>query len=483
VRSLTNRLTLLFAAITLTVLLVVYLYVVPPLQSSLRDQQLNSLASAAERYSGPISQAVNQGQSSRRIAELVRAAGDAANTRVTLLGVNRGTEGFELYTKYDSASRADDLQFVIAIDTARMREARTGTEAGTGGPIGEATRPLLARDAQTGEPIVGSVIVFSSPQKDVEGNVDLVRQRLIVSGLIALVVAMIAGYLLARRLIGRVQRIESVARRVADGDFTARFPTGDDDELGNLARALDDMQTQLAELDSARKQFIATASHELRTPIFSLGGYVELLQDEDLDEETRQRFLAQIRDQVARLGRLTTDLLDLSRLEAGSLELREEEVDLRSIIEMVGAEFTPALTRRESHLEVRIPPGPLQVVCDPERVGQVLRILIDNALAHTPAGTDVVVSAVPRDARVRLAVTDYGTGIKRGALPHIFEPFYTADDEQQAQGSGLGLAIAHELTERMGGTLDVDSRPGRTTFTFEIAATSSPLQGAHARAT
>ena len=128
-RSLTNRLTLLFAAITLTVLLVVYLYVVPPLQSSLRDQQLNSLASAAERYSGPISQAVNQGQSSRRIAELVRAAGDAANTRVTLLGVNRGTEGFELYTKYDSASRADDLQFVIAIDTARMREARTGTEA------------------------------------------------------------------------------------------------------------------------------------------------------------------------------------------------------------------------------------------------------------------------------------------------------------------------------------------------------------------
>jgi len=471
VRSLTNRLALLFAAIVLAVLLVVYLYVVPPLQSSLRDQQLGSLADAAERYSGPIMRAIERGETARKLDGHVRDAGDAANARVTLLGVNRGTEGFELYPKSDSAkgSDGDDLQFVVAVETARTKRRQTGTEAGKDGPIGEATAPLLARDPQTGESIVGSVIVFSAPQKDVEGNVDLVRERLIVAGLIALLVALFAGYALARRLIGRVQRIESVARRVADGDFTARFPTGDDDELGDLARALDGMQNQLAELDSARKQFIATASHELRTPIFSLGGYVELLQDEELDEETRDRFLTQIRDQVDRLGRLTTDLLDLSRLEAGSLELRRESVDVRDVIQMVASEFTPALARRESRLEVRVPSEPVRAVCDPERVAQVLRILIDNALSHTPAGTDVVVSAARRDERVRLAVTDYGTGIKRGALPHIFEPFYTADDEQQAQGSGLGLAIAHELTERMGGPLDVDSRPGRTTFTFDIS--------------
>ena len=471
-RSLTNRLALLFAAITAAVLLLIYLYVVSPLQSSLRDQQLSNLAAAAVRYSAPIEQAVEKNASDDAIDARVQAVAQVANARVTLLKVSRGTNGLRLIPRSDSSGQAStgDLQFLVALEAARERHLSQGTEAGTEGPVGEATKPVFTRDPRSGERIVASVLVFSAPQRDLQSNVALVRNRLVVAGLIALLIAIVAGYALARTLIGRVQRMESAARRVAAGDFTARFPTQDEDELGDLARALDDMQTQLAELETARKQFIATASHELRTPIFSLGGYVELLQDEDLDEETRQRFLAQIRDQVDRLGRLTTDLLDMSRLEAGSLELREEEVDARDVVQRVSSEFSPALAQRESHLEIRVPAEPVTLVCDPERVAQVLRILIDNALSHTPAGTDVVVSAVARPGRVRMAVTDYGTGIKRGALPHIFEPFYTADDEQQAQGAGLGLAIAHELTERMGGTLDVDSRPGRTTFTLDLAA-------------
>jgi two-component system, OmpR family, sensor kinase len=104
-------------------------------------------------------------------------------------------------------------------------------------------------------------------------------------------------------------------------------------------------------------------------------------------------------------------------------------------------------------------------VCDPERVAQIMRILIDNALTHTPPGTDVVVSAAQRNGRARVAVTDFGTGIPRAARSRIFEPFFTSDD---AQGSGLGLAIARELAERMRGELSADSRPGRTTFALEL---------------
>jgi two-component system OmpR family sensor kinase len=109
----------------------------------------------------------------------------------------------------------------------------------------------------------------------------------------------------------------------------------------------------------------------------------------------------------------------------------------------------------------------VEAECDPERVAQIMRILLDNALSHTPAGTDVVVAAARRDGRVRLSVTDYGTGIKRAAMSRIFEPFYTSDD---AQGSGLGLAIAHELAERMQGELSAESIPGRTTFSLELPA-------------
>jgi signal transduction histidine kinase len=224
------------------------------------------------------------------------------------------------------------------------------------------------------------------------------------------------------------------------------------------------MQRQLAELESARKKFIATASHELRTPVFSLGGFVELLEDEELDAETRRRFLDQVRDQVQRLGKLSVDLLDLSRLESGSLELRPEEVDLGELTRSVSGEFEPTLAQHDSRLELRLPTS-IEAQCDPVRVAQIMRILIDNALTHTPPGTKIVVTAGRDNGLVRLAVRDDGEGIEQRALQRIFEPFYTADD---AQGSGLGLAIASELADRMRGQLSVQSASGATTFTLEI---------------
>jgi two-component system, OmpR family, sensor kinase len=231
--------------------------------------------------------------------------------------------------------------------------------------------------------------------------------------------------------------------------------------------AFNEMQQQLQQLEQARKKFIATASHELRTPVFSLGGFVELLEDEELDAETRRRFLDQVRDQVQRLGKLSVDLLDLSRLEAGSLELRPEEVDLGELTRSVSGEFEPTLAQHDSRLELRLPGGrdPIQAQCDPVRVAQIMRILIDNALTHTPPGTQIVVTAARENGHVRLAVRDDGEGIDRLAVQRIFEPFYTADD---AQGSGLGLAIASELADRMRGQLSVESAAGATTFTLEI---------------
>jgi signal transduction histidine kinase len=236
------------------------------------------------------------------------------------------------------------------------------------------------------------------------------------------------------------------------------------DELGQLAIAFNDMQRQLGLLEHARKQFIATASHELRTPVFSLGGFVELLEDEELDAATRRRFLGHVSEQVERLRKLSVDLLDLSRLESGALELRPETVELGELTRSVAAEFEVSLAQHDSHLELRLAPG-AEAECDPVRLAQILRILIDNALTHTPSGTRITVTTTRAAERVRVAVRDDGSGIDPAALPRIFEPFFTADD---AQGSGLGLAIAWELAERMQGRLAVTSEPGRTEFTLEL---------------
>jgi two-component system OmpR family sensor kinase len=133
----------------------------------------------------------------------------------------------------------------------------------------------------------------------------------------------------------------------------------------------------------------------------------------------------------------------------------------------VSGEFEPFLAQHDAHLELRVGPGGIEAQCDPVRVAQIMRILLDNALTHNPPGTRIVVTARRNDESVRLVVRDDGDGIDPQALSRIFEPFYTADD---AQGSGLGLAIASELAERMSGRLSVDSRPGETAFTLEIPA-------------
>ena len=200
--------------------------------------------------------------------------------------------------------------------------------------------------------------VFTDSLDDVQASVELIRRRILVAGAIALVLAALGGYVVARALTDRIKRLERAARKVAAGDFSNAIHADSDDELGQLAATFDDMQRQLARLDTARKQFIASASHELRTPIFSLGGFLELLEDEELDEETRAQFLSQLRGQVARMRKLATELLDLSRLESGALELRTEPTDVGQLAREVAGEFTPAVGAHDAELQVHAAPRP-----------------------------------------------------------------------------------------------------------------------------
>ncbi|MDQ6750204.1 MAG: HAMP domain-containing histidine kinase [Actinomycetota bacterium] len=462
-RSIRNQLTLLFSAITLVAVAGVYLYVVPQLESNLRSQKLRGLAQSARLYSGDLVRAIASNVDQEPLNQAVRRAADRSNLRVTLLGVSRGARGLQTYPISDSTAEVAvaRLDFRTADDAARRGDTVTGSGLVSGRRLGEAARPLFFNGR------VARVVVFSTPLDEVQRNVAVIRRQVAIAGAIAVAFAVLAGFLVARAFSRRIKRLEVAAENVAAGDFSHPITADSDDELGQLAAAFNVMQRQLAQLDTARKRFIATASHELRTPMFSLGGFAELLQDEELDEETRQQFLGQLREQTTRLQTLAGELLDLSRLEAGSLELRTEETDLRELARTVAGEFTPAMAQHDSRLELRLSRAPIHVECDPERVAQVMRILIANAIAHTPQGTDVYVSARRINGTVRLAVRDHGRGIKQDMLPRIFEPFFTADD---VQGSGLGLAIARELAERMEGRLGVESAPGRTIFTFELPA-------------
>jgi signal transduction histidine kinase len=205
-----------------------------------------------------------------------------------------------------------------------------------------------------------------------------------------------------------------------------------------------------------------------------------LLQDEELDDETRAEFLSTMREQVDRLQKLATDLLDLSRLDAGSLELEREPVSLPALARQITHEFAAAAARGGVTLEVvdAEDAADPEALCDGQRTAQILRILIDNAGTHTPPGTHIRVRTGFEPAggngkgAAFVEVEDDGPGIKRRDLEHVFERFHTGN----AGGSGLGLAIARELANRMRGRLEVRSRPGETVFTLTL-----PLAGQRPR--
>lgn len=331
-----------------------------------------------------------------------------------------------------------------------------------------------AQIAEVAVPFGGAyVLLVSAPLDDTLETVSLVRERFIAAGVIALLAAAFVGFALARVFARRIHRLERAAERIAGGRFDEPVVDTSADELGELAVAFDRMRERLAALERARREFIANASHELRTPIFALGGHVELLTDEDMDEETRREFLVEMRVQIERLTKLATDLLDLSRLDAGRLHVEMAPVDLGEIASSLAAEFEGVGRDRDHVLEPDPEPG-ATALADEERVRQIGRILVENAILHTPPGTEVRLTTAETEDSVELRVEDNGPGVPAGDQQQVFERFYRGDGTITS-GSGLGLAIAKELAAVMGGEIGLDSRPGRTVFTLKLPRSAAPV--------
>jgi signal transduction histidine kinase len=327
--------------------------------------------------------------------------------------------------------------------------------------------------ANVAVPLDGEVVVlFMAPLADSLATVELVEQRLLLATAFALILALVLALTAAGMLSARLLRLEAAAERIAGGDFDQPIIDRESDEIGDLARTFDRMRVQLARLDTARKEFVANASHELRTPLFSLGGFLELLADEDLDEETRRAFVATMQEQVQRLAKLSADLLDLSRVDAGQLTVDAGVVDLSESVRALSGELEHLASSTGHVLEADAGDG---VWChgDEGRVLQVGRALGRNALVHTPSGTRVVIRARAHGDRARLTVEDDGGGIPSAHRDAVFERFYRVEGGV-ASGSGLGLAIAREIARLMGGDVVLESERDPTVFALDLPRAEAP---------
>ena len=428
----------------------VYAIVVPSLERNLVGAKVDQLSRAAALISSQLPSPTALPLWSDALDTL----STSANARVVVYQALSSTP--PSLTVFQDSNRVSSSD--VQNDPVARRAFVTGKPA-----TGTVTRNE-ARSAEAALPLGNGnyVLLLTAPLHDSLGNVHLVQRRVLAAGLLALLAALLLGYGAATVFARRIRRLEQAAERIAGGDFDEPVDVSGSDELAELAVAFERMRVQLAQLDSARRAFIANASHELRTPIFSLAGFLELLSDEDLDEPTRREFLETMRGQVDRLSRLTVDLLDLSRLDAGRLRVERQPVDLARIAQDLAGEFA-ALAQTSGHPLEAVPEGEALALADQQRALQIGRILIDNALVHTPAGTRVAVRAFTRPDAVVLAVEDEGPGIPAEAAERVFERFYRAEGPR-ATGSGLGLAISRELAALMGGQIELESRPGLTSF-------------------
>ena len=449
-RSLRNRLILAFATVVVTATGVVFLYVVPSLQQNLiseRTGRLQAVAQVQRANPALIDQFRTDHLSPSSLARIGRVAG----------------AGITVYRE-----TATGITPVAGVNSSGV---------GPGSPL--VRRALRTGDVVTGrgqgDSIVvafgmpGGVVVLEQSVAEVSSTANLVERRIVIAAVLALVVATAVGWAAAVTVTRRLGALEAAARRIAAGEFDQPIGDHSPDELGRLGRAFDLMQNRLSQIDRARKDFIANASHELRTPLFSLGGFLELLGDEDLDDHTRAEFLQTMREQVTRLTKLATDLLDLSRLDAGAVAMAREPIDLRASARSLVREFRGLAARHGSRVVLARGGSDAVAIGDEQRVQQIGRVLLDNAVRHNPEGTEVRVAVEQHEGLAALVVSDDGPGLDPSVRDHLFERFVRGEGAT-GSGSGLGLAIARELAQRMDGTLTVGSDAGQTSFRLELPA-------------
>ncbi|MFI8092969.1 sensor histidine kinase [Streptomyces sp. NPDC086080] len=384
-------------------------------------------------------------------------------------------------------------------DTRAMAElaramARSGTELTRTARIdGEGTYRLRGCEVEP-----GVVLVSAAPVKDVEETVEqLVTVQVVVFAL-ALSALVVSGRRMLRRGLKPLSDMAHTAHGIASHDLSesaARLPLRADGRDGGLEVAelrtafntmlehIDDSLAVRAEAELRLRRFVADASHELRTPLMSVRGYADLFQYAAANEPAeRERHLARLRAEAARMGVLLDDLLLLARLDAAEVEtppLRPAETDLVELVQQAADAF------RAGHpghpLTVTADTGPLVLRLDPQRIRQVLDNLLTNAAVHTPAGTpvsvavSVAVSAAGDPESVLVRVTDAGPGVPAEDRERVFDRFYRVDKARSRDrgGSGLGLAVARSLIRAHGGRIELSGAPGATVFTVRL-----PLGGA-----
>jgi signal transduction histidine kinase len=330
-------------------------------------------------------------------------------------------------------------------------------------------------------------LVVAEPAASLNDVFGDLTQRLVFAGVIGVGAAMILGLWFARTVASPLHNIARAARSVARGSYQQRVPATGPREVRELAATFNKMTEEVQHSQQTLRDFLANISHELKTPLTSIRGFSEAIQDGTIDDSQGiERSAKVISTESTRVLRLVEELLDLSRIESGQIHMRQENLDLEELFGHVQEIF--ALRAEESGVRLEIAThGNTQIVGDFERLEQVFNNLLDNAFRHTPRdGVVRIASRSLQPGTVQVTVSDTGQGIPPEHVPHLFERFYRSHAPESSNGRGkgygLGLAITREIVRAHGGEIWATSEPGRgTTFVFTLPSVR-PARSARSRA-
>src|SRR5687767_5247096 len=343
----------------------------------------------------------------------------------------------------------------------------------------DAVRPITTTPLLVDDQFVGLVLVLVLESRPTGIPHELGRLLSLPSTLVLMVTTVVVALVVFNPARRRLAALEHAAQRLGEGDLTARAAQAGGDEIARVAAAFNRMASELETRDAAlrtsdalRRQMMADVSHELKTPLTAMRGYIETLRMPEvaLDADRRDRYFETIDRETRRLERIVKDLLDLARYEHGGVTLQRRLFDVERLFENVARRHEREAHTKGVAIRIHVDAHADQVMADPDRIEQAIENLVGNALRHTPAGGTITLSATQADGVATLSVSDTGAGIAPEHLPHVFERFYKVDTARAADstGSGLGLSITKAIVERHGGRMRVTSQPGDTTFTVVL---------------
>lgn len=331
-------------------------------------------------------------------------------------------------------------------------------------------RYVAATAVHSGTKTVGYIIV-SAPVTAINGLVKTVVKLYLISAVIPIAIMFFAIYAITYRITKPMKQMSEAAHAMAQGDFSRRIPVTSDDEIGQLAASFNQMTNALVQLEEMRRSFVANVSHELKTPMTTIGGFIDGIIDGTIPLERQQHYLRIVSQEVKRLSRLVQTMLDLSKLESGEFALKNESFNFKELLLEIVLSQEQRIENKEITVNGLDEVVDVELIADKDLIHQAIYNLVDNAIKFTEQGGSLSFKLSSDQHGITFSVTNTGTGIPEKSLSLIFERFYKVDKSRSANknGTGLGLYIVKTIIKNHGGNISVSSHENEyTTFTVNL---------------